>query len=144
MKDKLQNRINAYIVQLRRDTVNKKLSWRPVFNPHIVSGLKCKGTVLETTTNTGHRVFLYETPDGIPTLEIPKTTAFTTGYTYSSLSVTGTEVNELYLDVIMPVSSPERTDITPNSNLSKLPLVIGIAIVLCWLAFIIFRICSQA
>ena len=142
MKDKLKNRINDYIVQLRRDTINKKLIWRPVFNAHIVSSLKCKGIVLETITNTGHRVFLYEAPDNTPTLEIPKTTVWASGREHHSFSVTSTEVDELYLDVIMPLSSPERIVAPITNTPSKLQISIGIAIVLGWFAFIIFLICS--
>jgi hypothetical protein len=142
MKDKLKNRINDYIVQLRKDTLNKKLDWRPVFNTHIVSGLKRKGIVLEAITNTGHRVFLYEAPDSTPTLEIPKTTVWTFGHEHHSFSVTSTEVDELYLDVIMPLSSPERRIAPITDAPSKLQISIGIAIVLGWFAFLIFLICS--
>lgn len=142
MKDKTQNRINDYVTQLREDTVNKKLTWRPSWIP-ITTSSQCKGTVLEATTSEGRKVFLYETIDNTPTLEIPKTTAFVAGPTYGSLSVTGTEVNALYLDVIMPISSPERRIAPITDAPSKLQLVIGIAIVLGWFALLSFIICSQ-
>lgn len=142
MKDKLQNRINDYVTQLREDTVNKKLTWRPVSWVHLTTSSQCKGIVLETTTSEGRKVFLYETIDNTPTLEIPKTTAFIAGPTYGSLSVTGTEVNSLYLDVIMPIPSPERANKLPSSSIPKLEIAIWITIVACWFAFIIFRCCS--
>lgn len=143
MKDKLQNRINDYVVQLREDTVNKKLTWRPVSWIHLTTSSQCKGTVLEATTSEGRKVFLYETLDNTPTLEIPKTTAFVAGPTYGSLSVTGTEVNSLYLDVIMPISYPERRIAPVTEAPSKLQLAIGIAIVLGWFALLSFIICSK-
>lgn len=143
MKDKTQNRIGDYIAQLKKDTLNKKLIWRPIFDGHIVSNLKCKGIVLEAITNTGHRVFLYETPDSTPTLEIPKTTIWAVGREHHSFSVTGDNVDELYLDVIMPISSsPERANKLPSSSIPKLEIAIWITIVVCWFAFIIFRCCS--
>lgn len=144
MKAKLQNRINDYVNQLREDTINKKLTWRPVSWVHLTTNSQCKGTVLEATTSEGRKVFLYETTDNTFTLEILRTTSFIAGPTYSSFSVTGTEVNNLYLDIIMPIPSSTERKIAPITEApSKLQLAIGALIVLGWFAFLIFIIHSR-